>query len=222
MKMMKFKYGIFDLDGTIVNSIPTYTETFCEILDEKFGISKEETEEYYRDSTATPLDEQFRCILELKGKSKNKIPEMVKDFFRIVNEKDFVLFDGAKNVLKDLYERGIMLFVTTGSEDETTTRRLDKAGISKYFTLVLGSSIKEKGPWHIERFAKTAKVPMDEFSKLAFYAGDGPYDMHIAKMFGIYALGIPTTVSANLLLESGADEVVEKISVIGKLGILGK
>jgi len=107
-----------------------------------------------------------------------------------------------------------MLFITTGSKNEPSKKRLKRSVILKYFKEVLGSSQKEKGPWHIEVFAKAAKVQIDEFSKNAFYVGDGPYDMRIAKMFGIFAIGVPTTVSNGLLLESGADIVVEKIGDI--------
>jgi len=214
---MEFKYGIFDLDGTIFDAMPAYAKIYSRILNDRFGILPENSVGYYLESAGTPLNEQFRYMLEATNKPKDKIPEMVKEFFDLVGKENFSLFDGAKKVLEDLHNKGVKLFVTTGSEDSLTAKRLDRAGISRYFSLVLGSSQKEKGPWHIERFARSIKVPIDEFSKLAFYIGDGPFDMHLAKMFGIYAIGIPTTVSKNLLLESGADEVVEKISDIGKL-----
>jgi len=210
----KFKYGIFDLDGTIVNSIPTFTETFCEILKEKYAIPDAGVVDYYLSTTGIPLGEQFGYILMANGKPTNKILEMTKEFLDIVNRKNFVFFDGAKKALSDLHKKGIMLFLSTGSEDEITQTRLGRAGILEYFASVLGSSKKEKGPWHIEKFAKAAKVPIDEFSKHAFYVGDGPYDMRIAKMFEIYAIGIPTTVSKNMLLESGANEVIGTISEI--------
>ncbi len=213
----RFKYGIFDLDGTIVNSIPTYTETFTEILDRRFGIKGEDVISYYMNSTGTPLEEQFRHVLEMKNNPSKEIPEMIVEFFDIVNKKDFVLYDNAKKVLKELFDKGIKLFLTTGSEDEETKIRLDGAGISKYFTEVLGSSRKEKGPWHIEVFSKVAGKKIDDFSRNAFYVGDGPYDMHIAKMFEIFAIGVSTTVSRDLLIESGADVVVDKIGDIKKL-----
>lgn len=217
----RYKYGIFDLDGVLVNSIPTYTETFLEILNAKYKISDPGVAEYYQNSTGTPLEEQFEYVLRASNKPMDKISDLVGEFFDTVNRKDFVLFEGAKELLEKLIGRNIMLFLTTGSEDEMTKERLERAGILKYFALVLGSSKKEKGPWHIEKFARTAKVPADEFSSQAFYVGDGPFDMHLAKMFGIYAIGIPTTVSKNLLIESGADEVADNISKVAELDIFG-
>lgn len=213
----KLKYGIFDLDGTIFNAMPSYAEAYSQILKDRYEIPFENSADYYLESAGTPLNEQFRFMLISNNRPADKVPEMVKEFFDIVNAKDFVLFEGAKKVLDDLHKKGVALFITTGSEDEATKKRLDRAGISKYFTEVLGSSQKEKGPWHIEVFSKMAGKKIDEFSENAFYVGDGPFDMHIAKMFGIYAIGVPTTVSKNLLLESGADAVVEKIEDIMEL-----
>ncbi|MFA6097838.1 MAG: HAD hydrolase-like protein, partial [Candidatus Paceibacterota bacterium] len=86
----KFRFGIFDLDGTLVNSIPTYAETFREILEDKFAISGKEVEEYYLNSTGTPLEEQFAHVLMANGKPTDKIAEMTREFFDIVNRKDFV------------------------------------------------------------------------------------------------------------------------------------
>lgn len=213
----KFKYGIFDLDGTVFNAMPAYAEIYSKILMDRYEILPENSVDYYLESAGTPLNEQFEHMLKLNNKPMDKIPEMAREFFDIVNRKDFALFNGAENVLENLHNKGIMLFITTGSEDEATEKRLERAGILEYFTLALGSSQKEKGPWHIEKFARTAKEPIDEFSSQAFYCGDGPYDMRIAKMFGIYAIGVSTTVSKNLLFDSGADEVVGEISEIGKL-----
>lgn len=216
----KFRYGIFDLDGTIVNAMPAYAEAYSKILDEEYGISPELSMGYYLESAGTPLCEQFRHMLELHNKPLDLIPRMAKEFFEIGNKKDFMLFDGAKDALKYFHKKGISLFITTGSEDGATKKRLNAAGLSGYITLALGSSLKEKGPWHIEKFAKAAMVPVNEFSEHAFYCGDGPYDMQIARMFGIYAIGIATTVSKNLLMESGADVAIDEISDVAKLNIL--
>ncbi len=218
--MSKFKFGIFDLDGTVFDAMPLYTEVYSQLLKERYEILPKNSVGYYLESAGTPLNEQFRFMFELNNKPADKILEMAKEFFEIVNKKDFALFDGAKNILENLRKKGMMLFITTGSEDEMTKKRLERTGILKYFSLVLGSSQKEKGPWHIEEFTRSAKISIAEFSKQAFYCGDGPRDMSIAKIFGIYAIGVAQTVSKQKLLESSADVVVDKIREVIGLDIL--
>jgi len=218
--MNKYNYGIFDVDGNLVNSMPVYTETFSRILSKRFGISVEESSKYYLISAGTPLDVQFRHMLEKSGKSTEEIQSMVEDFFNAVNQVNYQFYDGAKGLIKELIKKRFMLFVTTGSQTSITVRKLEKAGIADCFKLILGSSEIPKGPKHIEKFTELAGLSISEFSKRTFYCGDGARDMEIAKMFGIYAIGVAQTVSKEKLFEAGADVVVDKIGEVIELDIL--
>lgn len=218
--MKKFEFGIFDLDGSIVNAMPAYTKVFSEILNFKYGTNIRDSREYYLNSTGTPLDVQFKYVLEKYNKPTDEIFQMVDEFFCIVNKIDFVLFDGVKDIIDELFEKGFKLFITTGSQTADTKKRLEKLWLIKYFSLILGSSEIPKGPEHIKEFAKSVGLTVEEFSKLSFYCGDGPHDMEIAKMFGIYAVGVKQTVSREKLFEAGADVVVDKIEEITELNIL--
>ncbi len=218
--MKKFKFGIFDFDGSIVNTIPAYTKVFSEILKLNYGISIKASKEYYLNSTGTPIDVQFRYMLEKHSKPTGKISQLVDQFFNTVNNIDFILFDGAKDVIKEFFNKGFKLFITTGSQTADTKKRLKKAGLIKYFSFILGSSEIPKGPGHIKKFAQSAGLTIEKFSKQAFYCGDGPRDMEIAKMFGIYAIGIAQTVSKDKLFKAGADVAVDMIEEVIDLDIL--
>ncbi len=218
--MNKFKFGIFDFDGNIVNAMPAYTKVFSEILRSKYGIGIKDSGEYYLNSTGTPIDVQFKCMLEKYCKPTDIISKLVDEFFDTVNKIDFVLFEGAKDTIEKLFDRGLKLFITTGSQTADTKKRLEKAGLIKYFSLALGSSEISKGPMHIKKFAESVELTFEDFSKQAFYRGDGPRDMEIAKMSGIYAIGIAQTVSKEKLLEAGADIAVGRIRDITELDIL--
>lgn len=218
--MKKYKYGIFDVDGNLVDSMPIYTETFSGILFRTFGISVEESNKYYLVSTGMPLDIQFKYMLEKNDKSTGRIEEMVKEFFNIINWRDYSWYQGAKKLIRELHCRNFVLFVTTGSQTSVTEKKLEKAGLANYFKLVLGSSKILKGPEHIKKFAQSISLSVEEFSKQTFYCGDGPRDMEIAKMFGIYAVGVAQTVNKEKLFESGADEVVDRIGEVINIEIL--
>ena len=200
--------------------MPVYTETFSGILSGRFGISIEESSEYYLNSAGAPLDTQFRYILEKNGKSTEEIQSMVEEFFEIVNQVDYSWYLGAKELIKELRRRNFTLFVTTGSQTSVTKKKLEKAGIADCFELILGSSEIPKGPNHIEEFAKLAGLPVEEFARQAFYCDDGPQDMKIANELGICAIGIAQTVSREKLFEAGADVVVDKIGEVINLEIL--
>ncbi|MCK5475240.1 MAG: HAD family hydrolase [Candidatus Pacebacteria bacterium] len=214
--MNKFKFGIFDLDGSIVNAMPTYTKVFSESLNSKFGINIEKSKKYYQGSAGTPIDIQFKYMLEKYDQPTVKVPQIVDEFFDVVNNIDFALFDGARNTISGFFEKGFKLFLTTGNQTINSKNRLEKTELIKYFSLVLGSDEILKGPEHIKRFAQLVDLSVEEFSSRSFYCGDGPRDMEIARIFGIYAIGIATTASEERLFASGADVVVNEIAdVVG-------
>ena len=218
--MKKFRFGIFDLDGNIVDAMPAYTKVFSEILESKYKISAKDSRKYYLNSTGTPIDLQFKYMLEKYGKPINKISQLVDEFFYTVNKINFVLFDNAKDTIDKLFNRELKLFITTGSQTADTKKRLEKVGLIKYFSFILDSSEILKGPEHIKKFAQSVELSVKDFSKQAFYCGDGPRDMEIAKMFSIYAIGVAQTVSKEKLLESGANVAVDKIGEVIDLEIL--
>ncbi len=217
--MNKFKFGIFDLDGSIIDAMPAYTKVFSESLNSKYGIDIKDSRKYYINSTGTSIDVQFKYMLEKYSKPTDKISQLVDEFFDIVNKIDFILFDNAKDIIAELSNRGFKLFITTGRETADTKKRLEKAGLLKYFSFILGSSEIPKGPEHIKKFSQSIDLSVEEFSKQAFYCGDGPRDMFIAKMFGIYAIGIAQTISKEKLFEAGADVAVDRIGEVIDLDI---
>ena len=218
--MNKFKFGIFDFDGNIINTMPTYTKVFSEILKSKFGINTEDSKDYYLDSTSIPINFQFKHILEKNKKSTNDVPQLVDEFYGIVDDIEFNLFVGAKELIGELFDCEYKLFITTGSKTTDTKIRLEKAKLKKYFYHIFGADEIPKGPKHIKKFAQSVNLSVEDFSKQAFYCGDGPRDMEIARMFGIYAIGIAQSVSKEKLLKSGADIAIDKIGEVINLEIL--
>ena len=217
---MKYKYGIFDLDGTIINTMPTYTKVFSEILNKRFEIPVENSRKYYICSAGTSIEIQFQNMLKNSNISFTNTAKLTDKFFKTVNKEKILLFKKAKDVIKHLYNKNIPLFISTGSRTESTKKKLKEIDLLKYFSVILGSNEIPKGPEHIEEFAKYINLPTEEFAKQTFYCGDGLRDMEIAEMFEIYAIGIAHTVSKKRLIEMGADVAIDKIGDVLELDVL--
>ncbi len=209
--MSEKKFGVFDFDGTIVDTMPVYFSLSGEIIQREYGIPGEEFVEYSKLSTGRPIDEMFRGFLLMHDKPTDRIYDNLQDFFTVVNAYDFPLIEGAREAIENVYNKGFQLFISTGSETEKTKERLDDLGLSRFFSEVYGSSPVTKGPAHIENFAKVSGVGMGEFASQAFFLGDGPGDMKLAKSCGMKAIGVAHTFTGEYLRSAGADVVLEKI-----------
>jgi phosphoglycolate phosphatase-like HAD superfamily hydrolase len=210
--MKNKKFGVFDFDGTIADTMPVYFHLSSQIIEKEYGLDATEFEKFSMLYTGIPIDDLFERFLVSKNKPTDKIGEHIKNFFATANAMDFPLFEGAKETIENIYNKGIKLFISTGSQTDKTKERLEKSGILKYFSLVYGSSEIDKGPKHIEDFADFSGLSLEEFSASAFFIGDGPGDMKIAKACKMNAIGVPHTFEREYLIAAGADFVLERIT----------
>ena len=212
---MKMRYGIFDVDGTLFDSMSQYLEIFARCL-YPLGISTDESKNFFRQTAGMPLSEQFYSILFQTTQFKISptstiVQELVKKFFKISDQESPMLFPTVRKVLRKLRKEGFQLFATSGYRDEVLHQRFQGAKIDSLFQCILGSSRIRKGPRHIEFFANNCGVSFKEFCSKAFYVGDGPGDMIIAAKCGIFGIGITTTVPKEKLKQKGAKKIIRSL-----------
>jgi phosphoglycolate phosphatase len=209
--MNKVKYIVTDLNGTLVDAMPTYTRIFSEIVKRRAGLDSPDIAEYSVRATGTPWDEQFAHVLEAHRKPTNEAPRMMDEFCELVNREVYHLYPGVAELLDKYKSDGRKIFITSGSGTGAMIKRIYEMGIFPDVDYILGFDIFKKGPKHIEMLAEKEGLTLRDFSGQAVYFGDGPGDMRIAKECGLFAIGVAQTVSAQSLREAGADMVLEKI-----------
>lgn len=205
-----FNYGIFDRDGTLINSMGLYTNTFVDIL-VQHGINPQTSRKYYQRSAGAPLNQQIATMLS--EQQKENFPELIRqlqaEFFEIVDSVPPESCDGVNQLLLELRKRGMILFVTTGSRNPL--EKMEMLALDHFFDKVMGSDEIPKGIEHIHVFAEHLGLDVPDFCKKAFLVGDGPADMMLGKKMRIYSIGITNTVSADALMQAGADETVSNL-----------
>lgn len=209
-----FKYCACDIDGTLLDSMPAYEYAFCETLRANFSIPKEESIKFYDCTAGTPLPEQYRQILKKRNEIFNEkiIQKLCLEFFEIAEKEETRAYKEAREFLEKLSGQGLKIFATSGANTKNLRKCLAKTGLIRYFSAIIGSDkIPKRNKRHIECFAKICGMPLEEFCSMAFYVGDGPMDMKIAKECGIYAIGITNTVSKESLITAGAKIIIENL-----------
>ncbi len=133
---MKYKYIIFDFDGTINNTEEGITNSFKATLD-LYGI--EHTNIDFRRHIGPPLEFSFR---ELVG--DDRWEQAVTEYRKIFSQSGAVdqchVYDGIIEVLDTLHQRGYILSIATSKYQPYALQSLAKLGIMDKFDVVYGQT----------------------------------------------------------------------------------
>jgi len=204
----KFKFAVFDFDGTLVENMKILRYFFKKILNlnpnsflGKFFISM------------LILREKFCPKLVLILWEKLNI--LIYEIFNKI-EKSFSLFDGVRKFLEKLSKNQVKMFVVTaGSKSLKVKQKLEKLKVLSFFEKVSGREISKEEA--IILFAKHVGIGPNDFYKKAFFVSDGLKDMFIAKKLGMFGVGITNTFDAKKLKVFGAKRVVASFKELEKL-----
>lgn len=204
--MRQIKAIIFDLDGTLGNTIPLCVEAFRKAIEPLIGrtISDEEII-----ATFGPSEEGT-----IKALIPDKYDQGISNYlynYGELHEKYPKPFDGIISLLNDLKQRNIRIAMVTGKGKISTNITLEKFGITHLFEKI------ETG--HIEgaRKPEGIKAVMDNFHELdkneIIYVGDAPTDIIACNQVGISVIAAAwaETAEPEKLLELKPNEIFYSI-----------
>ena len=167
---MTKQYLIFDLDGTLIESVHDSEEIILGYLSEIPQIDMYIARTTLTNTWWTPLLQQLVIIcqwLDIDTK------ELTQRIYGGILELDCRLFDGVSQKIQELAVN-YTLFLTTGNSTPAAIKHLKKWWIYECFDIVLWSDEIPKWHDHLEIFQKSTND--DEFYKKAVYIGDGNSD----------------------------------------------
>ena len=176
--------ALFDVDGTLVDSMDAVAETFDRIMREEAAIVH--PREYYRRFVGPPLSESFAEL----GVDPGYFVGAYRRRYS-AKELELSLFDGIEAMLERLYEAGVPMAIATSKRTEAAVALLERLGVARRFVAVCGAD---------ESRGRTAKrwIVGDALEALeaagvnasnAVMVGDRKYDVH-----GAAAHGLPTVL----------------------------
>lgn len=190
---MELRGVIFDLDGTLGDSIPVLCEAFRRVF-EKF-LGRRYTDEEIIALFGPAEEGIFRRLVPDRWR------ECLQEYYRAYEEIHGRLggpFPGIERALRLIRRRGLSLAVATGKGAYTTGISLRDFGLADYFDAVeTGSPRGPVKPVLIRRVLEKWSVPAGSVA----YVGDTAYDVAAAREAGVMPLGAgwaPTAVRAAL------------------------
>ncbi|NCD71902.1 HAD family hydrolase [Mucilaginibacter agri] len=191
---MKLKAIIFDLDGTIADTLPLCIAAFKKSIEPLLGKSLSEEQII---ATFGPSEE---------GTIRKLIPQYeaqgVSDY--LVHYENLHgtcpdVFPGIKELLELLHQKGIQLAMVTGKGTHSTRISLKQFGVESYFEVLETGS--PEGPNKVNGIRKVLKR-LNVDAKESLYIGDAPSDIKYCK-----ELGVPIAAAA-WASTTNADELI--------------
>ena len=210
----KCKAIIFDLDGTLINSLPYHFIAFKDLLLEH-GIRVDDA--HLRRLIGMPTTEILK-ELKRKYKFKENIQDLREErryhYFKFLGNRK-IAFPGVRDMLERL-RLDYKLAVATGSSKVIFEHSTDK-DFQELFDVVVTINDVNKGKPHPEQLLLAAHK-MHVKPKDCIVVGDSIYDAIAANSAGMKFIGSATGyTSKQEMMEHGAMDVVKPISKLEKV-----
>lgn len=186
---MNKKFAIFDMDGTLVDSMAYWDNLVISFLESK-GVSYISDKIIKQIETMTMIEsaELFIKEFNLSGTTE----ELVKEMNFIMDnhyKNDIPLKNGVKEYLEYLHRNGVKMCVASATAEHLMKECLNRLGVLKYFDFLLSCENigvgKDRPDIYFLSAQKLGRNPID----IAVYE-DAIYAVKTAKKAGFYVIGV--------------------------------
>ena len=206
------KACIFDLDGTLTNTLESMTYSVNLTLKEMglSQITKDQCRMFVGNGARVLIEESLKVSGDPKA---SRIEEGMKIYGRIFDQNctyHVTLYEGIPEMLKALKDRGIHLAVLSNKPDRQTVKVVKEIFEDNIFDYAQGQKdgIRRKpepdGVWYLMEQMQVSKEE-------CLYIGDSEVDAATGKNAGLKTIGVLWGFRDRKTLETaGADQLIER------------
>lgn len=179
-----YKAVVFDLDGTVVDSVELIVVSFQHAIREVLGreVPREEAVAF----VGRPLREQ---MLMFSPAHADRLVEVYREFNHREHDRMLRLYDGMLHLLERLKAAEVKVGLVTSKSRFTTQMAFDLTGIESYFDAsVCADESTGNKPSPDPILTCLAQVGVDAAD--AAYVGDSPADIQAAHAAGTFAIAV--------------------------------
>ncbi len=206
------KLCIFDLDGTLLNTIGTISH-YGNLALKKNGIDGI-TEDTYKILVGTGIKNLIKGMLEFKGLYSqelfSKVFEVYDTAYNANTYYKTEIYRGVKETIDEIKARDIKTAVVSNKPDFATQEVVSHFFGENYFDFVTGQkpgAPLKPDPTAVFEAIRTLGVSPEE----CIYIGDTGTDMKTGKNAGLYTVGVLWGFRGEAeLAQNGADEIINR------------
>ena len=213
---MKYKYYLFDLDGTLTDPGIGITNSVMYAL-EKFGIHVSDRETLYP-FIGPPLADSFSKYFGFDEEQALQAVEYYREYFREDGIFENAVYEGIPEMLGELKSRGAKVALATSKPYEFSVRILDHFDLHQYFDFIGAATMDGR----ISRKADVIRHLLDSLGGIdkssVLMVGDRDQDIEGAKANDLQSAGVLWGYeSRDELTDAGADFIVSSPSDIAEI-----
>lgn len=193
----EYKLIIFDLDGTLINSIPYHSKAFFEIARRHGSLVSQSKVDSLMGTPSNKIFEYLKKKYGLVGDIPDLRKERREIFKKIVRGKN-LLFPGVMQMLSSV-KKNFKIAIATGSSRITLKRSTSPTFRKKFNLISTIDDVKKGKPFPDQLFfvAKRLKIS----PKNCLVVGDSIYDAVATRRAGMGFIGVRTGFKKGKLLE---------------------
>ncbi|MBO8138198.1 MAG: HAD-IA family hydrolase [Desulfotomaculum sp.] len=199
---MKINTVLFDLDGTLVDSLPLIKRTFRRVFEE-MGI------DWGQDEVMKWIGKPLKDIgRHFAGEERE--PDFFKlyqKYYAVDHDRYTTVYPGTMEMLERLNKAGFSMGVVTSKTSTVARRSVEYLGIDRYLQVLIGvQDVKKHKPQPEPLYAALDKLNRQPYE--AAYIGDSPFDIMAAKAAGTLAIGVPWGMAEREVLENHQPDAI--------------
>jgi phosphoglycolate phosphatase len=202
-----YKLGIFDFDGTLVDSAPGIVDVM-RIVVEEYKLPHTILDEW-KNLVGVPLMRQ--CEIIFPDKNEEYWLEIATRYRAIYDTQAIEicpLFPSLIDMLERLKREKIKITIASSKRRYLISAVLDHHNLSHYFDLIVGAQDVANHKPHPESVFKTLEK-LNVAAEDAVVVGDASYDLDMARGAGVDAIGVTTGIhTAEVLARSEPRHIV--------------
>lgn len=211
---MSYKYILFDLDGTLIDTNKLIMESFKHTY--KTGLGLEVSEEEILRYFGEPL---IKTLGRYSEERADELFQIYIDYNETRHDDAVTIFEGVKELLEELEKQGYILALVTSKRSKVALMGLDLFDIRKHFKAFVtleDTELHKPNPAPALKALELLGASPEE----AIMVGDSVFDIHCAHGAGIKAVLVKWSAAHGFQEDVTADYVVhdttELLSIITK------
>jgi phosphoglycolate phosphatase len=204
---MKYKYCLFDLDGTLTDPAIGITNSVMYAL-KKFDIEVKDRTELYP-FIGPPLDYSFMTFFGFSKEQADLAIKYYRENFSVTGLLENEVYDGVPEMLSELKNRGVKIALATSKPYEFSIKILKHFDLYQYFDFFGAATMDGKISKKEDVIAKLLEDMSAADRSELLMIGDRYHDIEGAKANNIYSAGVLWGYGSKEELENaGADYIL--------------